>query len=293
MQCWRPLPAWVVVASVGAMAPACATPPPVSHLEDKARLDVPVAICRHPVEPGDLDDAGSPHPDAYWSVIVPAFQGFGSALQPTDVDCVGETHAAAFRGRPASPASIGADDAVVVAGDDGMQVVWLRAFRSAESAAEGPVAIVRPRPSEVDVYAIGSYRGSAAHSRFAFGRLGASRIVVATDDGCADVKVDVECESTLTFYAMVGGKLVAAADSPAQRIHYGTLKGLGRVQYRLTTDPPAFDKLTVRVHERLEVRDANEEDVRKAEGDRAFVLGEDGRLVAQQDSLWSQLPAAP
>ncbi len=74
------------------------------------------------------------------------------------------------------------------------------------------------------------------------------------------------------------------------RIRFGTAKGLGKVQYRLTADAPVFDKLTVRIHERLQVRDAGDEDVRKAEGDRVFVLGDDRTLNAQQDSLWSQVP---
>jgi hypothetical protein len=274
----------------GVAAGACATRAPVSRLEDKARLDVPIAICRKALAPGEMSDAGLPHPDAYWSVVFPGFHGFGVAFNPSDVDCVGETHAEPFRGMQASSAPTTTEDAVVVSGEDGVQGVWLRAFRIGEPLAEGPLALVRPRASEVDVYAIGNYRGTARHSRFALARLGAARVVIADDDGCADVKVDAECESTITFYVMVGGQLVAQVGSPAQRIRYGTQKGLGRVQYRLTTDPPVFDKLTARVHERLQVRDANDEDVRKAEGDRVFVLGDDGRLVAQQDSLWSQVP---
>jgi hypothetical protein len=274
----------------GVAAAACATRAPVSRLEDKARLDVPIAICRRALAPGEISDGGSPHPDAYWSVVFAGFHGFGVAANPSDVDCVGETHAEPFRGMQVSSASTAPEDTVVVSGEDGVQAVWLRAFRMGEPLAEGPLALVRPRASEIDVYAIGNYRGSARHSRFTLARIGSARVVIADDDGCADVKVDAECESTFTFYVMVGGQLVAAVSTPAQRIRYGTQKGLGRVQYRLTTDPPVIDKLVARVHERLQVRDANDEDTRKAEGDRAFVLGDDGRLVAQQDSLWSQVP---
>ena len=150
----------------------------------------------------------------------------------------------------------------------------------------------RPRASELDVYAIGRYRGSK-RSRFELAQLGTSRLVIAHDEGCADVKVDVECDSTLSFYLVVGGHLFAAADSPAQRLRYGNVKGVGRVQYRLMTDAPVIDGHTIKIHEKLQVRDSAEEDVRKAEGDRVFALDSDNQLKAQQDSLWAQIPRGP
>jgi hypothetical protein len=97
----------------------------------------------------------------------------------------------------------------------------------------------------------------------------------------------------MTFYLVVGGRLEAVAQTPAQRLRYGTLKSLGRVQYRLATEPPVFDKGTIRIHERLQVRDSGDEDVRKAEGDRVFAVGPDGKLSAPQDTLWSQVSKAP
>ncbi len=269
----------------GTVASSCgSTPPPISRIEDKARLDVPISICRKPLAPGDVSDAGTARTDAYWNVVLGNFHGMGVALHADEVDCVGER---VFAGA-ATAAPIAEDDLVSSNADDGLQATWLRSFRTSDGTAAGPLALVRPRSSEIDVYAIGRYKGSLRHSRFELGQLGTSRLVVAHDEGCADVKVDVECDSTVSFFVATGGKLVAAADSPAQRIRYGNAKGLGRVQYRLTTDPPVFDGRTARIHEKLQVRDSAQEDVRKAEGDRVFVLSADGRLVAQQDSLWSQ-----
>lgn len=283
----------VLIAAVAAIAAACASPQPVSRIEDRARLDVPIAICRRPLAPGDANDAGIPRPDSYWEVIFPGFRGFGTAFNPNEPDCVGEPHVADARGPQGPAVQIGQDDALVASGPDGVQAVWFRSFHLNDKLGAGPLVLARPRPSELDVYAIGGFRGSLAHSRFELARLGSTRTIVGYDDSCADVKVDTECDSTVTFYVALGGKLVAAAESPTTRIRFGTVKGLGKVQYRLTTDAPVFDKLTVRIHERLQVRDAGDEDVRKAEGDRVFVLGDDRTLNAQQDSLWSQVPKGP
>jgi hypothetical protein len=269
-------------------AASCSSSPrPISRVEDKARLDVPIAICRRALAPSELGDAGAPPVEAYWQVLMPSFRALGTPLAPSDADCTGGVYAA--RAGALTPVPVAADDTMIVPIDDGAQLVWLRVYRESNGAAVGPLAFMRARASELDVYALGTYRGSPKHSRFVAGRVGPLRAFAAYDDGCADGKVDAECESTLHLYGVVGGKIDELADTPAQRLRYGTLKGLGRVQYRLTTDPPVFDKLVVRVHERLQVRDSNDEDVRKAEGDRVFTLGDDGRLVAGQDSLWAQV----
>jgi len=171
---------------------------------------------------------------------------------------------------------------------DGTQLVWLRSTMLSEKTASGLLALVRPRPSQLDVYAIGSYSGSAAHSRFDLANIGPVRVVAARDEGCADVKMDVECESTLSFYVAVGGQLTAAASTPAERLKYSTLKDVGRVKWRLTTDPPIFAPQAVRVKERLSVHDAGDNEVRKLEGERIFTFqGPD--LAANADSVWAQV----
>ncbi len=282
-------PAAVLLACAGASA--CGSSPPISRIEDKARLDVPIAICRRPLAPNEVNDAGIARSDAYWSVVLPTFRGIGFPIRPSDVDCVGDRPDNGMAGSAGAVSPVVEDDLVLSAPDDGVQAAWLRAFRTPDGAAFGPVALVRGRASEIDVYAIGRFRGSVRSSRFELGQLGTFKIVVAHDGRCADAKVDVECESSVVFFVASGGKLVAAANTPEQRLRYASAKALGRFQYRLTTDPPVFDGPTIRVHEKLLVRDANQEEVRKAEGDRVFTLSADGRLMAQQDSLWSQLPS--
>lgn len=267
----------------------CGSSTPVSHIEDKARLDVPIAICRKSLAGGDVADAGAPRTDAYWSTVFPSFRGFGTTLHPEDLDCVGDRPAVEFAGASGGGAPIAADDLTVSTAPDGMQVVWFRVARESPTVAAGELALIRPRTSEIDVYSVGRYKGSIQHSQFDISHIGTSPLIVARDQGCADVKVDVECTSTYDLYLGAAGKLTPAAQTPAERLQFGTLKGVGHVKYRLTTTPPVVDGRSVRVHEKLQVRDANDEDVRKAEGDRVFVLGADGKMVPQQDSLWSQV----
>jgi hypothetical protein len=260
-------------------------PPPI---EDRARRDVPIAICRKALTSTDTNDGGAPRPEAYWSAVLPGFRAFGSPVD-TQFDCAGNA-VAGVGGQPSRLSqSVTSDDATLTADESGLQAVWLRPFRPNALLASGPLVLARPRPAELDVYAIGDYSGSARHSRFDFARLGASVLIVAHDEGCADVKVDSECQSTHGFYVKAGGRLVLAATTPAQRVQYATLKDLGRVQYRLTTEGPIFDARALTVKERLSVRDAGGEEVRKVEGDRVFVLRDDGTLVPNQDSIWSQV----
>jgi hypothetical protein len=270
------------------MACGKAAPPPRSLVEDKARRDVPIAVCRKPLAPADVDESGAPRVEAYWGVLLPDFRGFNQTFE--GVDCVGDPVGPKASGGRAGPESIHVSraDSTLSPAADGTQLVWLRTSAISDRMASGPLAIVRPRPSELDVYSIGSFAGSAAHSRFELAKLGPYRVVAAVDAGCADVKVDVECESTLSLYLAVGGQLSAAAATPAERLKFGSLKEVGRVKWRLTTEPPIFEPQGVRIKEKLTVHDAGDNEVRKVEGERLFTF-RGGSLVASADSVWNQV----
>ena len=263
-------------------------PPPRSLVEDKARRDVPIAICTKSLGPSDVNESGAPSAEAYWSALVPSFRDFNTTFEA--VDCVGQpldTHAQPA-GVTLAATHVSSADSTVSAAPDGTQLVWLRSSMLSERKASGLLALVRPRPSQLDVYAIGSYTGSAAHSRYELANIGGVRVVAARDEGCADVKVDAECESTLSFYLVVGGQLLAAAATPAERLKYSTLKDVGRVKWRLTTEPPIFAPQAVRIKEKLSVHDAGDNEVRKLEGERIFTFrGPD--LVANAESVWAQV----
>jgi hypothetical protein len=281
---------------------SCAGAVGSSRIEDKARRDIPIAICRKPLSASDLDPKGAPLPEAYWGVLLPGFRGF-DVVMDSAVDCVGDAlatrEAAARDGGAAREGALAASsmhaspaDFTVSPAVDGMETAWLRTSTPSERLASGPLALVRPRPAELDVYAIGFYRGSSRNSRFEFTRLGKVSAVTAQDDGCADVKVETECESTTTFYLMVGGQLVSAAKTPSRRVQYGTLKAVGRVQFRLTTEPPIFDDHSVHIREKLSVRDSSDDEVRKSEGERIFTLT-GVELVPNGESISSQAIGHP
>lgn len=268
---------------------SCAHAPLAPPVEDKARRDVPIAICRKVLSSADTDDGGAPRTEAYWSVVLPGFHGFGGSVDSSIRDCVGNILSAGPGASTGRLQAVSPDDLTLAPDESGLQALWLRPFRANDRAASGPLVLARPRPAELDVYAIGQFSGSARHSHFDFARLGTAIVLVAHDEGCADVKVDTECQSTHAFFIKSGGRLVLVGSTPAQRLQYGTLKDVGRVQFRLVTEGPVFDAKSVVVKEKLSVRDAAGEEVRRVEGDRVFTLREDGALTANQDSVWTQV----
>jgi len=289
---WWPCAVTLAVAGAPAVAGGCSHPQPVSAIEDKARRDVPIAICRKFLAVADNADGGPPKADVYFSAVVPSFRAFAAPLDNGAQSCVGEVLSAGA-GPGAMPSVVTADDLVSATDENGLQATWLRAFHAGDRIAAGPLALVRPRAAELDVYALGEYRGSAKHSRFELARLGGVMLLVAHDESCADVKVDTECESSLVFYVKAGGRLVTAARTPAQRIQFGMMKDIGHVKYRLATDPPAVDARAITIKEHLSVRDQADEEVRRVEGDRVFSLQNDGTLAPNQDSVWAQVPVTP
>ncbi len=276
--------AWVAAA---ALQTSCAGAVGSTGIEDKARRDVPIAICRRPLNTNDTSEGGAPQPEIYWKTLFPKFRGFGAAMDTGIPDCVGEPILVTPAAGSASSSAISKDDLTTSPGEDGLQAVWLRASTS-DSVAFGPLALLRSRPSELDVYAIGLYRGSARHSRFDFGKLGSTMILSARDESCADAKPATECESMLSFYLLSGGRLSAAGKTTVQRIQFGTMKDIGRIQARLTTEPPVFDGESIKLKEKLSIRDSGEDEVRRSEGERVFTL-RGTELVANKDSIWAQV----
>jgi hypothetical protein len=273
---------------VAAGAVSCAGAAGSSGIEDKARRDVPIAICRKPLAATDTTDTGAPRPEAYWSVLFPRFHGFGASLDAASPNCVGDALLSTQGAASPTPIVLSPSDSTISPGEDGLQAVWLRTSSVSDRAALGLFALVRPRASELDVYAIGVYRGSSRHSRFEFTKMGATTIVVGRDEGCSDVKAGTECESTLSVYLAGGGRLAPVAKTTTERVQFGTMKDIGRVQSRLTTDPPIFDATSMHIKEKLSVRDSGDDEVRRSEGERVFTLrGEE--LVSNKESIWAQV----
>jgi hypothetical protein len=267
---------------------SCAGAVGSSGIEDKARRDVPIAICRAPLSTTNTTEAGLPRPEVYWKTLFPRFAGFGAAVDLGSPDCVGDTVLLTPGALSASPVAISKDDLTVSPGEDGLQGVWLHAASASDVVALGPLALVRTRPSELDVYSIGLYRGSTRHSRFDFVKVGSTTVLAARDEACADVKPGTECESTLSFYLAAGGRLTLGGKTAVQRIQFGTMKDLGRIQSRLTTDAPVVEGESIKVKEKLSVRDSGDDEVRRSEGERIFTL-KGTEFVANKESLWAQV----
>ncbi|MDP9033582.1 MAG: hypothetical protein M3O50_02150 [Myxococcota bacterium] len=278
---WLGLPCLLLPAATG-----CGGSVVSSRIEDRARRDVPIAICRKVLAPTDTTEGGAPRLEAYWSVLFPDFNGFGFPLQSSTRDCVGETRLAPGSGKSTALA-LAPTDSTIAPGEGGIQAVWLRGSSSGEKST-GVLALVRPRPSELDVYAIGAYSGSTRHSRLAFALLDAAPVLLARDDSCADAAAGSECESALLVYVAGGGQLHVALRVLTERYQAGTSKDLGRVYWRLTTEGPVFDANTMHLTERLSLHDARDNEVRKFEGDRIFVL-RGSELVPASDTLWSRV----
>jgi hypothetical protein len=77
-------------ALAASSAISCGGAVPSSHLEDVARRDLPIAICRTTVPKEAWNEAGGRRSDALWSRLVPGFRGLGSTLEAPVVDCTGE-----------------------------------------------------------------------------------------------------------------------------------------------------------------------------------------------------------
>jgi hypothetical protein len=92
----------------------------------------------------------------------------------------------------------------------------------------------------------------------------------------------------MSFYLVAGGRLTVGGKTTLQRIQFGTMKDVGRIQSRLTTDPPVVEGESIKVKERLSVRDSGDDEVRRSEGERVFTL-RGTELVANKESLWAQV----
>ncbi|HLK40615.1 MAG TPA: hypothetical protein VKU41_27875 [Polyangiaceae bacterium] len=259
-----------------------------SHIEDQARRDVPIAICQKPVSAADMDPAGKPLPQLYWSVLVTGFGGMGAPLAPTATDCAGNALIPAEDVRSmVLRKAAAAEDMTTLENADGSQVVWIRAAADPHRAA-GPLAVVLALPTEIDVYAIGAYAGSSQHTRFESVKVGPASFLAAYDDACADVKGDADCESTVSFYSVQAGRFDPVARATTTRTQNGTMRDIGKVVFRLSTEAPTFDDKGMHLKEKLSVRDSSDDEVRRAQGERLFTY-KDGVLAAAGESVWAQV----
>jgi hypothetical protein len=270
-----------------------------SKLEDRARREVPVPICLKTLERRGTSGASSATPSDYWSLVLPTYDSGSSTVDRSTPDCTGHDVFSNplfqdVEGPRTGLIPAKAEDLVVSPGANDFKVLWLRVARFGNGDAGGPLALARPREGTAELYAIGTYRGSAAASHFSIERLGPRILITAGDDACTSAKPGQACQSKLAIFLMNAGRLVPVADLALDRIDYGTAPGVaGTVQYHLTATP-FFEPKGLRVAEQVVVRDSTQAAIRKSNLERRFEL-KGSVLSASTGSLWDEvvIPGAP
>jgi hypothetical protein len=164
----------------------------------------------------------------------------------------------------------------------------LREASGSEHSTGGVLALGRIRPTEIDIYAIGGYRGNSKRVSFTLGRMGMAPAIVIRDDGCADAGAGTDCESLFNLYLAAGARLLPVVRTALERVQYVRVRDLGRIRWRLTTEPPVFTPTTVTVKEVVTGRDSRDDELRRIEGKRVFTL-RGNRLISASESMWAQV----
>jgi hypothetical protein len=238
-----------------------------------------------------------------WSLVYPGFDPKRGTLAQDTRACTGRAplQDKVLAGGTAIKIEEGA--VALGGGGDRLKVAWLRSESYPDGTVGGALALVRSVDGTAEVYAVGAYRGRAK-AALTIERVGPEVVVVVKDDGCGDSKTPAPvapaakheaCETLVSVFRPRLGVLERIASIAQERIAYATdrepgIRGL--VEYRLSSSIQYVDG-GIRVLEQVLVRDALAREVRKAERERAFTFAPDGSMVVDEDSLWSQVAAAP
>ena len=285
------------VAVVGWSTSGCSPAVQSSKLEDRARREVPVPICLKALERRGTSGASSATPTDYWSLVLPSYDTGSGTIDRSAPDCAGHDAFASPLFQDAEGPRTGLipmkiEDLAISPGANDFKVLWLRVAHFGNGDAAGPLALARPREGTAELYALGTYRGSATASHFSIERLGPRILVTASDDACSSAKAGQACQTKLAVFLMNAGQLLPVADLTLDRIEYGTAPGVaGTVQYRMTATP-FFDPKALRVAEQIVVRDSTQTAIRKSNLDRRFEL-KGSTLSASTGSLWDEVVVAP
>src|SRR5580704_11504404 len=102
-----------LAAVLALLGTSCAGAAGSSRIEDKARRDVPIAICRKALTTNDTNESGAPRLESYWSVLFPTFRGFSFPMDSTARDCVGDSILVTDKAAPPSAMTIGTGDSTI------------------------------------------------------------------------------------------------------------------------------------------------------------------------------------
>ncbi|MBX3222265.1 MAG: hypothetical protein KF795_17230 [Labilithrix sp.] len=226
--------------------------------------------------------------------MFPAYDATRRVLPADPLACTGRPvlRDKALAGGKAS-ARIEEGDTSLGSGGDRLKIAWLRSLTFDDGAAGGALALVRSYESTAEVYAVGAFRGRP-RTLFAIERIGPEVVVAAQDDGCTGRKPAAACETMVTVFRPRFGALEPVANIAQERITYaadGEPGVRGRTEYRLASSIQYLDG-GIRVLEQVTVRDDLGREVRRAELERAYTFAPDGKMVVDEDSLWSRVVAS-
>lgn len=287
----------VVLAGLASLTPGCAATEERPRTEDDARQLAPLPACLI-----ELGSRGAPtegvvkslSEEQLWRVVYPAYDARRHQLPADPVACTGRPilRDEALAGGAATSA-IQEGDTSLGSGGDRLKIAWLRSLSFEDGTAGGALALVRAYESTAEVYAVGAFRGRLK-TLFTIERIGPEVVVAAQDDGCAGRKAGTPCEATVTVFRPRFGALDPVATIAQERISYtaDSEPGVrGRTEYRLASSIQYLDG-GIRVLEQVTVRDDLGREVRRAELERAYTFAPDGKMVVDEDSLWSRVASA-
>ncbi|MBX3261204.1 MAG: hypothetical protein KIS78_11550 [Labilithrix sp.] len=284
-------------AGLSPLTAGCAATEERPRTEDDARQLAPLPACLIELGSRGARTEGvikSLSEEQLWRAVYPAYDARRRALPADPLACTGRPvlRDAALAGGTAS-AAIQEGDTSLGSGGDRLKIAWLRSLTFEDGTAGGALALVRAYESTAEVYAVGAFRGRP-RTLFGIERIGPEVVVAAQDDGCAGRKAGAPCEAMVTVFRPRFGALDPVATIAQERVSY-TVDGepgvRGRTEYRLASSIQYLDG-GIRVLEQVTVRDDLGREVRRAELERAYTFAPDGKMVVDEDSLWSRVAVA-
>ncbi len=290
-QCsWRRWWCYPLAAVFACAAGGCTAAVQSSQLEDRARRQVPVAICLTALERyGTQGVVPALKPADYWRMVLPGYDPEAKTVDTSVGDCAGgfifSNTASGTAGGGVVPAG---DEQVRVADAPGQfKIAWLATHRFEDGEEAGPLALVRPLEGRAEVYAVGLYRGPS-QSAFGLERLASHILLTASDGRCSAVEEEQPCKTTMRVYLMRMGRLIEAAEFVTDRVERRRGSGGGLATYKFTAIP-SFSAKGLRLLEQVVVRDASQPAMQKSTLERQFKLTPGGQLVSDEEALWGRV----
>jgi hypothetical protein len=231
--------------------------------------------------------------DEYWQAAFAIEPEAKVQLTEEARDCRGEQvlasktlSGARLTGSPFVPAG---EEIVFGGGPDRLRTAWLRTHRTDNGESGGPLIMIRSFEEHAEVYGIGVFRGSDK-TRFIVQRSGDQALILAKTDGCAGSPEGNDCETTLTIFQPQFGVLENVGQALLERVAHteGTERGVaGKIRYHLTA-VPNFEGSGIRLHEQMDVTDAQGREIRRGELDRYFDVQDDRLAMPADASLWDR-----